>query len=215
MTANGRGVRATATEELRDDVRLAGLGATPVAGLSATEAARRRAAGMANEARIGTGRTYLEILRDNALNPVNVLLVAISAVLGLLGLWGDAAVTIVLVVVNVVVGVYQEGRAKQTLDRLSILTRPTATIVRDGAEIVADQRDVVLGDMLAIRLGDQLMLDGRVVDGAIEVDESLLTGEPDRIPKHAGDDLLSGSVCVSGSARYVATRIGGSLSPTA
>ena len=117
---------------------------------------------MANDARSGTGRTYAEILRENALNPVNVLLVAISIVLALLGLLGDAAVTVVLVLVNVVVGVYQEGRAKQTLDRLSVLTRPTATILRDGVARVADQHEVVLGDALVVKLGDQLMLDGRV-----------------------------------------------------
>ncbi len=202
-------IPARPDEELHDDPRLTELGATPATGLSGAEAARRRAAGMANDARIGTGRTYFEILRDNALNPVNVLLVGISAVLALLGLWGDAAVTIVLVLVNVVVGVYQEGRAKQTLDRLSILTRPTATILRDGAEIVADQHDVVLGDALVVKLGDQLMLDGRVIDGEMELDESLLTGEPDRIVKKTGDEVLSGSVCVSGTATYVATRVGG------
>src|SRR4051794_33012954 len=210
--ADARGATTAAhqgsTEELTDDPRLAGLPATPSAGLTEVEAVRRRAAGMANDARVGTGRTYGEILRQNALNPVNLLLVGISVVLGLLGLWGDAAVTIVLVVVNVVVAVYQEGRAKQTLDRLSILTRPTATIMRDGTAKVADQHDVVLGDALVVKLGDQLMLDGRVLDGAMEVDESLLTGEPDRIPKHSGDDVYSGSVCVSGTATYVATRVG-------
>ena len=114
-----------------------------------------------------------------------------------------------LVAVNVVVGVYQESRAKQTLDRLSVLTRPTATILRDGLERTADQREAVLGDALIVRLGDQLMLDGRVMSGAMEVDESLLTGEADRIPKRAGDEVLSGSVCVSGCATYLATRVGG------
>jgi len=198
-------------EQLHDDPRLADLPPTPSTGLTAAEAQRRRLAGMANDARIGSGRSYTDILRENALNPVNVLLVAISVVLAALGLWGDAAVTIVLVLVNVVVGVYQEARAKQTLDRLSILTRPTATILRDGRPLVADQREVVLGDALAVRLGDQLMLDGRVIDGALEVDESLLTGEPDRIPKAVGDQVLSGSVCVSGSATFIATRIGADL----
>jgi cation-transporting ATPase E len=196
------------TDELRDDPRLADLPETPAEGLSEQEATHRRTAGMGNDAAIRTGRTYFEILRDNALNPVNLLLVAISIVLVLLGLYGDAAVTIVLVLVNVVVGVYQEARAKQTLDRLSILTRPTATILRGGTEVIADQRDAVLGDLLIVRLGDQLMLDGRVADGEMEVDESLLTGEADRIPKAPGDEVLSGSVCVSGSATYRATRVG-------
>src|SRR5215467_6536533 len=98
--ADARGAAAAhprLTEELRDDPRLADLSATPSSGLTQAEADRRRAAGMANEARVGSGRTYFEILRDNALNPVNLLLVGISIVLALLGLWGDAAVTIVLV----------------------------------------------------------------------------------------------------------------------
>jgi len=196
------------TEELRDDPRLADLSPTPATGLTEAEAARRRAAGLANEARVGSGRTYFEILRENALNPVNLLLVAISIVLAALGLWGDAAVTVVLVVINVVVAVYQEGRAKQTLDRLSVLTAPTATILRDGVARVTNQREVVLGDALVVKLGDQLMLDGRVTDGAMEVDESLLTGEPDRIPKTAGAEVYSGSMCVSGTATFVATRVG-------
>ncbi|HYI21477.1 MAG TPA: HAD-IC family P-type ATPase [Candidatus Limnocylindrales bacterium] len=196
------------TDDVRDDPRLENLPPTPDEGLSDEEAQQRRAQGMGNDAAIRTGRTYVEILRDNALNPVNLLLVGISVVLAVLGLYGDAAVTVVLVVVNVVVGVYQEARAKQTLDRLSILTRPTATILRSGTERVTDQREAVLGDLMIVRLGDQLMLDGRVVGGAMEVDESLLTGEADRIPKHAGDEVLSGSVCVSGSATYRATRVG-------
>jgi cation-transporting ATPase E len=195
-------------ERVEDDPRLATLPETTASGLTQAEAARRRAQGMGNDTVIRTGRTYYEILRENALNPVNVLLTAIAGVLALLGLYGDAGVTIVLVLVNVVVGVYQQGRAKQTLDRLSVLTRPTATILRDGEETVADQHEVVLGDALVVRLGDQMMLDGRVLSGAMEVDESLLTGEADRIPKRPGDEVLSGSICVSGGATYVATRIG-------
>src|SRR5690349_4876599 len=123
--ADARGAAAAhprLTEELRDDPRLAGLSPTPSTGLTQAEADRRRAAHMANDAHVGSGRTYGEILRDNILNPVNLLLVGISIVLAALGLWGDAAVTVVLVLVNVVVAVYQEGRAKQTLDRLSVLT---------------------------------------------------------------------------------------------
>ena len=210
MADDVRGARArlSADEQLTDDPRLAALPPTPAGGLSDQEAARRRAAGMGNAATKGIGSSYLDIVRQNVLNPVNVLLVAISVVLALLGLLGDAAVTVVLVVVNVVVAVYQEGRAKQTLDRLSVLTRPSATILRDGVAKVTDQHEVVLGDALVAKLGDQLMLDGRVTDGTMEVDESLLTGEPDRIPKHAGSEVYSGSVCVSGTATYLATRVG-------
>jgi cation-transporting P-type ATPase E len=200
--------RAALPEVVADDPRLASLSATGAGGLSAEEARSRSAAGMANDFVVASSRSYRDILRENALTAVNVLLTAISLVLVVLGLYGDAAVTIVLVVVNVVVGVVQEARAKRSLDRLSILTRPTATVLRDGERRVVDPARVVLGDLLHVGLGDQLLLDGRLVDGAIEVDESLLTGEADRIPRRAGDEVLSGSFCVSGSATYLVTRVG-------
>ncbi len=209
MSVEGQARLSDVKDRVEDDERLAVLPPTPPTGLTEEEAGRRSATGLGNDAVIRTGRTYFEIARENALVPVNVLLTAIAGVLLLLGLWGDAAVTIVLVLVNVVVGVYQEARAKQTLDRLSVLTRPTATVVRQGKERVVDQHEVVLGDALVVKLGDQLMLDGRVIAGAAEVDESLLTGESDRIPKGPGDEVLSGSICVSGEATYVATRVGG------
>jgi cation-transporting ATPase E len=181
---------------------------TPDDGLTEEEATARHARGLGNDARITSGRTYQDILRDNVLQPVNILLTAICLVLVALGLYGDAAVTIVLVVVNVVVGLFQEVRAKRSLDRLSVLTRPTASVIRGGAERALDALQVVLGDLLIVRRGDQLLLDGKVTDGTFQADESLLTGEADRIPKTRGDEVLSGSFCVDGEARYVATRVG-------
>jgi len=89
-----------------------------------------------------------------------------------------------------------------------VLTRPTATVVRGGVEHAVDALQVVLGDLLVIRRGDQLLLDGKVTDGEFQADESLLTGESDRIPKTPGSEVLSGSFCVDGEARYVATRVG-------
>ena len=181
---------------------------TPLSGLSESEAAARRARGMGNDASISSGRGYLAILRQNAFTPVNVLLIIIAMVLVALGLLGDAVVTAVLVLVNVVVGVAQETRAKRSLDRLSVLTRPTAVLRRDGIERAIDPREAVLGDLLVVTQGDQLLLDGRVVGGEIEVDESLLTGEADPIPKQVGDEVLSGSFCVAGSGTFEATRVG-------
>jgi len=181
---------------------------TPPTGLTDDEVVARHARGLGNDARITSGRTYADILRDNLLQPVNVLLTAICLVLVWLQLYGDAAVTIVLVVVNVVVGLFQEVRAKRSLDRLSVLTRPTASVIRDGVERAVDALQVVLGDLLVVRRGDQLLLDGKVTEGTFQADESLLTGESDRIPKTPGSEVLSGSFCVDGEARYVATRVG-------
>jgi cation-transporting P-type ATPase E len=141
MSVEGRGTRpADLSDRVEDDPRLASLGETAASGLTEAEAVRRRSLGMGNDVAIKTGRTYFEIFRDTALSPVNVILAAIALVLAVLGLYGDAAVTVVLVLLNVVVAVFQEGRAKRTLDRLSVLTRPTTTIVRDGQKKVVDQR---------------------------------------------------------------------------
>jgi len=201
-TATGAGGQPIAPELPAD------LPPTSAAGLTDAEADARRARRLGNNAWIGTGRSYWDILRENAFTVVNILLVLIALVLIGLGLFGDAAVTGVLVIVNIVVGLVQEVRAKQSLDRLSVLTRPTATIVRDGVERTLDPTLAVLGDLMVIRRGDQLLLDGRVTEGSFQADESLLTGESDRIPKNPGDSVLSGSFCVDGEARYVATRVG-------
>ncbi len=182
---------------------------TDMQGLSTAEVQARRASGQGNDARINTSRTYLEILRHNAFTFINSTLFAIGAVLILLGRTGDAVVTAGLVLMNVLVGVVQEGRAKRTLDRIALLTRPRATVIRDGQEQTVDPADIVVGDLLVARPGDQIVVDGAIAgDGRIDVDESQLTGESDLIPKQQGDTVYSGSFCVTGAAVYEAQKVG-------
>ena len=108
---------------------------------------------------------------------------------------------------NVVGGVVQEGRSKRTLDRVALLTRPKATVIRGGREQIIDPSEIVLGDAIVVRPGDQIVVDGSVVgDGHIDVDESLLTGESDLVPKQPGDTVFSGSFCVTGDAVDVCCR---------
>lgn len=180
-------------------------------GLSESEVLARRARGMGNNVQLSTSRTYIQILSQNAFTFINTILFAIGAVLIVMGRTGDAVVTAGLVLLNVVVGVVQEGRAKRTLDRIALLTRPKATVIRDGREQTVDPTEVVLGDLLAARPGDQIAVDGQVVgpEGArMDADESLLTGESDLIPKRVGDPVYSGSFCVAGSAVYEAQKVG-------
>jgi cation-transporting P-type ATPase E len=126
-----------------------------------------------------------------------------------LGRVDDAILTAGMVVLNVVMGVSQEGRAKHRLDKIALLNRPKATIIREGHARTLDPAEIVLGDVLEVQAGDQIVVDGEVIgDGRIEVDESLLTGESDRMPKQRGDQVFSGSFCVAGTARYVATKVG-------
>ncbi|HKC74045.1 MAG TPA: HAD-IC family P-type ATPase, partial [Chloroflexota bacterium] len=180
----------------------------PFRGLSEAEAAARRARGQGNDVRFYTSRSYLQILWQNAFTFINVLLVAVCSVLIWMRRLDDAVLTGGLVAMNVIVGLVQEGRAKRHLDHIALLTRPTAAVVREGRERVVDPGEVVLGGILVARPGDQIVVDGQVVDGRIDADESLLTGESDHVPKRVGDTVSSGTFCVTGSARYEACKVG-------
>jgi cation-transporting ATPase E len=178
-------------------------------GLSLADVQARRKAGQVNRVRLGASRSYAQIVRENAFTFINTVLFGIGVVLVIMHSIDNAIVTAGLVLLNVVVGVVQEGRAKRTLDRIALLTRPKATVIRAGHEATVDPAEIVIDDLLVLRPGDQVVVDGEVVgDGRMEVDESLLTGESDLIAKRAGDQLMSGSFCVTGSAAYVARRVG-------
>ncbi|MER3437008.1 MAG: hypothetical protein C4346_05050, partial [Chloroflexota bacterium] len=177
-------------------------------GLSRDEVLSRRAAGLGNDVRLETTRSYRQILRHNAFTFINVVLYATSGVLVAMGLYGDALVTAGLVILNVAIAVVQEGRAKHKLDRIALLTRPAVTVIREGAAITVDPSEIVAGDLIQITPGDQLVVDGQIVRGELELDESLLTGESEPVTKRAGDLVYSGSFCVAGSALYEAQRVG-------
>lgn len=181
----------------------------PILGLTEAEAASRRARGLANVAPIDTSRSYRRIFLQNAATPINITLFVICVGLAVLGLFGDAAMTGGLVVANVVVAVFQEVRAKRKIDRISLLTRPTARVIREGAERTVDPEDVVIDDVLVVEPGDQILVDGHVIlSNGLTVDESLLTGESDLVRKNAGDAVHSGTFCMSGSGAYRAEKVG-------
>lgn len=182
---------------------------TALTGLSEAEAARRRAQGQGNALARSTTRSYSRIVRDNAFMSINVIIFIVGAALVLMGLITDAIVTVGLVLLNVLIAVIQEVRAKRTLDRIALLSRIWATVIRDGAERQVDPAEIVLGDLLVAGPGDQVQVDGRIVAGGrVELDESLLTGEADPVAREQGDPIYSGSFCLSGRATYEATRVG-------
>jgi cation-transporting P-type ATPase E len=182
---------------------------TPVNGLSESEVLQRRQNGQGNNVKLETSRSYAQIVRQNVFTFINTVLFAIGIVLVLLGLYTDALLSVGIAMMNVVVGLVQEMRAKRTLDQIALLTRPKATVIRDGQEKIVDPTEIVLGDILVVNAGDQIVVDGKVVgDGKMDVDESLLTGESDLIAKQADDPVYSGSFCVNGTAQYEAEKVG-------
>ncbi len=178
-------------------------------GLSESEALARRQRGQGNNVHLAASRSYADILRQNVFTFINVVLFLIGAVMVTIGRVSDAVVSVGLILMNVVIGIVQEIRAKRQLDKIALLTRPRITLIREGQARVVDPAEIVIGDVIVARPGDQIVVDGVVVgDGRMEVDESLLTGESDLIPKQAGDTVLSGSFCVTGSAAYEAQKVG-------
>lgn len=178
-------------------------------GLTEAEAQKRRANGEGNVIISRTTRTYWQILRTNLLTFINIVLFIIGAIMVSLGLYSDALITVGVAFLSVIINVVQEFRAKYQLDRISLLTRPQVSIIRDGTEKQVNPADIVRGDMIIARPGDQIIADGTIAnDGRIDVDESLLTGESDQITKHQGDEVMSGSFCVTGEAVYIAEKVG-------
>ena len=179
-------------------------------GLSAAEVRERVRAGQANVAPEGPSRSTRDIVRDNLVTRFNILLtVMLFIVLFVIREPRDALFGIV-VVTNAAIGIVQELRAKRTLDRLELVTAPRARVVRNGKVETIQVEDIVRDDVVEIRPGDQLAVDGTVLKaGGLEIDESLLTGESDTVHKEPGDECLSGSFVAAGVGRYRATAVGG------
>jgi cation-transporting ATPase E len=183
-------------------------------GLTEADVQDRRRRGLINTPPPPTTRTLNDILRANIFTTINVIIVSIALVLIALGRVGDGILSGGLVVINSIVGIVQELRAKRQLDQIALINRPKAIVLRrrsDEAhdeEMQLDPAELVQDDVLILQPGEQAVLDGDVIEGRAEIDESLLTGESDLIAKHAGDPILSGSFCVNGRALYRATKVG-------
>jgi cation-transporting ATPase E len=173
-----------------------------------TDVLQRRAQGLGNPPPPTTGRTYAQILRENVFTFINGVIFVLGAALWVVGRPIDALLSVGIISLNVLVSVVQEIRAKRTLDRIALLTRPKATVLRSGARVQVFPEELVVGDILYVAPGDQIVLDGQVVEGKMQVDESPLTGESNLMAKEKGDAVYSGSFCVTGSAFYVAQKVG-------
>jgi cation-transporting ATPase E len=182
--------------------------ATASTGLTDAEVAERVARGDVNVSAERTSRTFGDIVRANVFTRFNAILGSMLVVILIVGPFQDSLFGVVLVA-NALIGIVQEWRAKRTLDKLAVLNAPRARVVRNGEVLETAVEEVVLDDLLVLKAGDQVPADGVVGDTeGLEIDESLLTGESDAVPKRPGDEVLSGSIVVSGSGRFQATRVG-------
>ncbi len=179
---------------------------TVPAGLTQLEAERRVAARPAAPQR--SSRSYNSIVVANVFTVFNLILLVFGAVTLAFGEAQDALFLAILVA-NSVIGIAQEVRAKRTLDRLAALVAPTATVVRDGKPRRVRVPSVVEGDLVLLEPGDQVVGDGRLQRSeGLALDESILTGESDPVPRAVGEEVRSGSFAAEGAGAYVVTAVG-------
>ncbi len=177
-------------------------------GLTAADVEQRIAAGQVNTLPPRSGRTTWDIVRANVFTRINFLLLILFVMVLTTGALLNALFGF-LIIVNSAIGMIQELRAKKTLDNLAVVGEGKPRVRRDGAatEVLRDQ--VVLDDIIEIGPGDQVVVDGDVVEASyLEVDESLLTGESDPVAKAPGDQVMSGSFVVAGTGAFRTTRVG-------
>ena len=185
-----------------------GIATTPYAGLSTHEVAQRVARGEVNQVGERTTRSVGEIVRANVLTRFNAILGALFVLVMVTGSYADGLFGIILVV-NSAIGIVQEYLAKRKLDRLALLHAPTTRVVRDGELRVVPTTEVVHGDLIELRTGDQVPADGVLLSSAgLELNEANLTGESDPVPHAPEDEVLSGTSVVAGSGRFRADRVG-------
>jgi P-type E1-E2 ATPase len=179
----------------------------PGQGLTEQEAARRLAA-RGPLPQPPSSRSYASIVRANVFTIFNLILAAAGALTIAFGNSQDALFLGILVA-NAGIGIYQEVKAKKALDRLAALVAPTATVVRDGTPRTVKVDDVVVGDLVRVQAGDQVVADGNVVHSSgLSIDESVLTGESRAVTRRGGDEIRSGSFVSEGIGEYEVTAVG-------
>lgn len=179
-----------------------------ISGLSIREVQERRERGEGGSAPASVTKTRGKIVRENVVTLFNLLNFIIAGLLLAVGAYTNV-IFIAIIILNIVIGIAQELKAKKLVDELSILNRPHVRVRRENKTVQVELEELVKDDIMVLESGDQICNDGVVVEGMIEANESLLTGESDGIIKEKGSELFSGSSVISGRAYAKVTHVGG------
>lgn len=176
-------------------------------GLTSSQVEQRIQAGEVNKAVDDQFKTNKQIIRENLFTYFNLIFLVLSILLIFVGAYKDLTF-LPVIVLNTVIGIVQEIRAKKILSKLNVMNTTEIVALRDSKEEKVPIEKLVKGDLVLLKTGDQIPADGKVVKGNIRVNESLLTGESDEITKEVVDELMSGSFVVSGSAYMQLEKVG-------
>ncbi len=180
-------------------------------GLTAIDVESRREAGQVNVTKLPSSRSLASIVRANVFTLFNAILSVAMVIVIVFGSWQDVVFGGIMII-NAIIGIVSELRAKRTLDNLAIVDAPRARVRRDGATEQIDVQDIVLDDIVELALGDQIAADGELLEvNGLEVDESMLTGESRPVLKEAGDQVLAGTSVVAGSGIMHVQAVGADL----
>ena len=168
-------------------------------GLTDEQVNERIAEGKVNADENPNTRTYKQIVRENTLTFFNFLNLVLLVLVLMVGSYKNAFF-VCIIIINTLIGIAQEIRAKKTIDKLAILTARKSVVIREGQKWTVPTEELVLDDVVCLKTGDQVPADACILEGSLEVNESLLTGESDNLPKSEGDELFSGSFVTSGEA---------------
>src|SRR5438067_1166873 len=181
----------------------------PPTGLTSAEVQERRRRGLVNRVPDRGRAEYAEIVRRNLVTWFNALVVPAATALYLLGEYRGAVAVSGMMVVNSVIGLAQEIHAKRRLDQLTLVAATKVRVWRDGQLQEVPVDGVVQGDAVRLAAGELIVADGPVLEArSLEVDEAILTGESDPVPRKPGERLLAGSYCVAGEGAYEAAQVG-------
>jgi len=176
-------------------------------GLTGAEALRRLELGYNNFSVEPPTKTVGQIVKSNLLTYFNLIFFILGGLVIAVGAYRELTF-LAIIILNILAGIFQEIRSKQVLDKLSFLSAPKGTAIRDGEAVTLPTEALVLDDIVVFSAGNQIYADAVVVQGAVQVNEALITGEADEITKKPGDTLLSGSFILSGECRARLDRVG-------
>lgn len=168
-------------------------------GLTNEEVQERIAQGQVNNNENPNTRTYKQIILENTLTFFNFLNLVLLVLVLLVGSYKNS-MFVGIIFINTIIGIIQEIRAKKTIDKLAILTESKTVVLREGKKWKISTEKLVVDDLIFLKAGEQVPADAKILEGNLEVNESLLTGEADNLPKNPGDELFSGSFVTAGQA---------------
>ncbi len=176
-------------------------------GLSKEQVEERKKLGLVNKTKVVVGKTYFEIILTDVFSLFNVLLFVVAGLMISAQYWIGLTFLVVLIP-NIGLSLYEDIKARRLMSKLRVLNQPKHVVIRNGEQISIQAKDIVLDELICLESGNQISVDGALLDGSLIVNESALTGESRNIVKNPGDYLYSGSFVVSGTGAMRAEKIG-------